>query len=102
MPKLAPDNPNIRHSIGDRLECRFSFEGKQATKCRVCGGCQQRQITDLPFKTGSSIVIVKALPVLQCGQCSEMELENETMVAVEALLSRVSASAELSVLHFAA
>ena len=31
-------------------------------RCRVCGGQQERRVTDLPFKvTDHSIVIVKAL-----------------------------------------
>jgi YgiT-type zinc finger domain-containing protein len=41
-------------------------------RCRVCGGLLERRVTDLPFKIGdSSIVILKALPVLQCRQCGE-------------------------------
>jgi len=56
-------------------------------RCRVCGGLLQPRVTDLPFKIGdSSIVILKALPVLQCRQCAETELEHSTMVRVEQLL----------------
>ena len=72
-------------------------------KCRVCGGMLEARVTDLPFKVGdSSIVILKALPVLQCGQCGETELEHATMVKVEALLDRVDRTAELEVIRFAA
>ena len=43
-----------------------------AMRCRVCGGLLEPRVTDLPFKIGdSSIVILKALPVLQCRQCGE-------------------------------
>lgn len=72
-------------------------------KCRVCGGSLERRVTDLPFKIGdSSIVIIKALPVLQCGQCGETELEHETMLRVDEVLAGVDASSELEVIRFAA
>lgn len=71
--------------------------------CRVCGGSLEPRITDLPFKTGdSSIVIVKALPVLQCRQCSDTELEHKTMLRIDEILSAVDSSAELEVVRFAA
>ena len=72
-------------------------------KCRVCGGSLEPRVTDLPFKVSeSSIVIVKALPVLQCGQCGDTELEHSTMLRVEKLLERVDRSSELEVIRFAA
>jgi YgiT-type zinc finger domain-containing protein len=61
------------------------------------------RVTDLPFKTGdSSIVILKALPVLQCRQCGETELEQETMRRVDQVLAGVDRSSELEVIRFAA
>ncbi|GEM_PF-1647977 len=37
-------------------------------RCRICSGLLERRITDLPFKTAdSSIVIFKSLPVLHAG-----------------------------------
>jgi len=72
-------------------------------RCRVCGGLLEKRVTDLPFKIGdSSIVILKALPVLQCRQCGEVELEQATMVRVEELLAGVDRSSELEVIRFAA
>jgi YgiT-type zinc finger domain-containing protein len=72
-------------------------------RCRNCGGILEPQVTDLPFKIGhTSIVILKALPVLQCAQCGEAELEHATMVRVEQLLAEVDQSAELEVIRFAA
>jgi YgiT-type zinc finger domain-containing protein len=48
----------------------------------------EERVADLPFKIGdTSIVIVKALPVLQCGQCGETELENLAMARVDRLLA---------------
>ena len=72
-------------------------------KCRVCGGLLENRVTDLPFKIGdSSIVILKALPVLQCRQCGETELENETMIRVDQVLAGVDTASELEVIRFAA
>ena len=53
-------------------------------RCRVCAGQLESRITDLPFQVGdSSIVILRALPVLQCRQCGETELEQATMSRVD-------------------
>ena len=72
-------------------------------KCRVCGGLLTKQITDLPFKTDvNSIVIIKALPVLQCGQCGETELDSTTMKRVDELLAVVDGATELGVIRYAA
>lgn len=72
-------------------------------RCRLCGGLLENRVTDLPFKIGdSSIVILKALPVLQCRQCGEVELQQATMVRVEEVLAGVDRSSELEVIRFAA
>lgn len=71
-------------------------------RCRTCGGTLRPQQTDVPFKTGATtIVILKWLPVLQCGQCGEIELEQATMHRVEELIWRVG-GAELAIIQFAA
>lgn len=52
-------------------------------KCRVCGAALEPRVKDLPLKVGdSSIVILKDLPVLQCRQCGDIELENSVMSKV--------------------
>ena len=72
-------------------------------RCRVCGALLANRVTDLPFKIGdSSIAILKALPVLECPQCGDTEIEHETMLRVDELLSRIDASSELEVIRFAA
>ncbi|MBZ5611032.1 MAG: type II toxin-antitoxin system MqsA family antitoxin [Acidobacteriia bacterium] len=72
-------------------------------RCRVCGGLLEQRVTDLPFKIGdSSIVILKALPVLQCRQCGETELEPATMIRVDQVLAGVDTSSELEVIRFVA
>ena len=72
-------------------------------KCRMCRGLLERRLTDLPFKIGdSSIVILKALPVLQCRQCGDTELEQATMARVDQVLAGVDRSSELEVIRYAA
>ena len=72
-------------------------------KCRVCGGLLEPRVTDLPFKLGDSrIVILKSLPVLQCRQCGDTELETATMTRVDELLATVDGAAELEVIRYAA
>jgi YgiT-type zinc finger domain-containing protein len=72
-------------------------------RCRICGGLLESRVTDLPFKiTDSAIVIFKSLPVLQCRQCGEAELEQATMSRVDELLASVDGSAELEVIRYAA
>ena len=72
-------------------------------RCRICRGRLEPRVTDLPFKIGdSSIVILKGLPVLQCGQCGDTEIEQATMTRVDKLLASVDKSAELEVIRYAA
>jgi YgiT-type zinc finger domain-containing protein len=81
----------------------MSSEEDPTMRCRVCGGLQEHHVTDLPFKIGeSSIVVVKNLPVLQCRQCGDTEVEDAIMARVEQVLERVDASSELEVIRFAA
>jgi YgiT-type zinc finger domain-containing protein len=58
---------------------------------------------DLPFKiSDATIVIVKALPVLQCERCPEFALDDIAMERVDEILRRADARAELVVVRFAA
>lgn len=71
-------------------------------RCRACGGSLGARVTDFPFKTGDfSIVIVKSLPVLECSECGDAELENSTMAEVDRLLASVDRAAELEVIRYA-
>ena len=76
---------------------------KNAMKCRVCGADLRSVVTDLPFKVSeNSIVILKELPVWQCGNCQEYLIEDESMERVEVILDKVDKSAELEIVHYAA
>jgi hypothetical protein len=46
--------------------------------------------------------LLRSLPVLQCRQCGETELEQAAMSRVDQLLAAVDASAELEVIRYAA
>ena len=72
-------------------------------KCRVCGSRLEPTTTDLPFKiTDLTIVILKQLPVLQCGRCVEYSIDDSVFARVEQLLSNADTSAELEIISFAA
>jgi len=72
-------------------------------KCLRCGAEMEHVHTDLPFKVReSSIVIIKDLPVWQCGNCSEYLIEDGVMAKVDILIGRVDASVEVEILSYAA
>ena len=53
-------------------------------KCNNCGAELQSTSTNLPFKvTETSIVIIKGLPVIQCGSCTEYLLEDSVSVGLK-------------------
>jgi YgiT-type zinc finger domain-containing protein len=60
-------------------------------------------LTDLPFKTGdTSIVVVRGVPVTECGNCHEFLIAFEDMKRVEEILRGRRPGAELEVTRFAA
>lgn len=72
-------------------------------RCNMCGSKLKPMITDLPFKISeTTIVILKALPVLQCENCSEYALDDIIMEHVEQMLDRVNVTAELEIIRYAA
>lgn len=50
----------------------------------------------------SRIVIIKALAVLQCGNCGEYVIEDSVMERVDAILARVDTAVELEILSYVA
>ena len=72
-------------------------------KCTVCGAHMHPITTDLPFKISEErIVILKQLPVLQCGACRGYLIEDSVMARIDALLARADSTAELEVIRYAA
>ena len=72
-------------------------------KCHVCGSVMKAVTSVLPFKLrDTSIVVLRDLPVLQCGNCNEYLLEDSVMARVEEILASANGDAELAVIRFAA
>ncbi len=72
-------------------------------KCAVCGGELKTATTDLPFKVNdTAIVIVKGLPVVQCGRCPEYLIEDEVLRRVDEIFARVEGGTELEIVRYAA
>lgn len=72
-------------------------------KCHICGAEIRPVRTDLPFKRDDQcIVIFKNLPVLQCENCSEYLLEDAVMHWIDEAMEKVSPSAELEIVRYAA
>jgi YgiT-type zinc finger domain-containing protein len=72
-------------------------------RCSMCGSLLKPAVTDLPFKVReTAIVILRGLPVLQCPNCPEYQIEDQVFARVEALLADVAATAELEVIRYAA
>ena len=72
-------------------------------KCTVCDAAMRSVTTDLPFKLSEThIVILKQLPVLQCGACREYLIEDSVMAKVDDVLKRADSTAELEVIRYAA
>ncbi len=80
-----------------------------------CPDCDGRGIAQCPgrdnvfarsgsvgFEISDKEDIRNEAPVLQCRQCGETELENETMQRVEQVIAGVDRSSELDVIRFAA
>lgn len=62
-----------------------------------------RAVSDLPFKTSDhTIIILKDVPVFQCGNCGEYLLEDAVMSRVDEILSDDTGAAELEVIRYAA
>jgi YgiT-type zinc finger domain-containing protein len=69
----------------------------------VCGGPLEPAVTDMPFKTDSKrIVILRDLPVLQCGSCGEYLIEDAVMGRVDTMLAEADERAELEIMSYAA
>jgi YgiT-type zinc finger domain-containing protein len=72
-------------------------------KCTICGAELESRISDLPFKTSEqSIVVLKGLPVLQCGNCPHYLIDDTVLARVDEILTTRSEATELEVIRYAA
>jgi YgiT-type zinc finger domain-containing protein len=71
--------------------------------CDVCGAEMAVIKTDLPLKVrNAGIVILKGLPVSQCGNCRQYLLEDRVLAQVDEILQRVDAAKELEIVRYGA
>lgn len=71
-------------------------------RCAVCGAELKASTTDLPFKVDdTTTVIVKGLPVVQCGRCPEYLIENEVLGRVDEIVAKVESGTELEIVRYA-
>lgn len=71
--------------------------------CYKCGTKMEYINTDLPFKIQTnSIVIIKKLPVWQCGNCNEYFIEDNVTKKVDDLLTNIDSKVEVEILSYAA
>jgi YgiT-type zinc finger domain-containing protein len=60
-------------------------------------------VSDLPLKTSDhTIIILKGVPVLQCGNCGEYLIDDSVMSRIDEILGTVVGAAELEVIRYAA
>lgn len=72
-------------------------------RCHACGGHLTAIESDMPFKLDRTrIVIIKDLPVLQCGECGEHAFTDDVMKKIETALGEVDQNAELEIVRYAA
>jgi len=72
-------------------------------KCHVCGSEMSQTMTILPFKVNDlSVVILKDLPVWQCGCCREYLLSDSVMSRIEEIFENVNTETELEIVRYAA
>ena len=72
-------------------------------KCTCCGAPMDARYTDLPFKLGdTTIIVIRAVPVLACRGCPEYLVSDGDMRRIEQLLERRAMDEQLAVIQFAA
>ena len=56
----------------------------------------------MPFKvSNTSIVIVRQMPVDECGNCGQYLIDDPVMERVESILEKVDSAAELEIIQYA-
>ena len=71
-------------------------------KCHVCGSRTASVVADMPFKvSNTSIVIVRQMPVDECGNCGQYLIDDPVMERVESILEKVDSAAELEIIQYA-
>jgi YgiT-type zinc finger domain-containing protein len=104
LPVLATEVEALMRELMRSVET--GLRGGSGTACRRCHVCDsplRAVTTDLPFKVSDdALVILKAMPVLQCSGCREYVIEDPVMARVEVILRQAGTAAELQIVRYAA
>jgi len=71
--------------------------------CIFCKGKLKHDVTDYIENTGSLVTLVKDVPCEKCRQCGETFFDNDTVLTLEEVLSKVqhkSSDVALTVMMF--
>jgi YgiT-type zinc finger domain-containing protein len=72
-------------------------------KCHVCGTPMKPVVTDLPFRIDRLVVIIlRELPLLECGKCSAYALEEMVMERVHEIVQSLASPCHLDGVRYAA
>ncbi|MCB1158700.1 MAG: YgiT-type zinc finger protein [Leptospiraceae bacterium] len=63
---------------------------KKRVKCHICGGLMSGIHTDLPYKVDDKeTIVVKQMPALQCNNCHQIILEEDTMQSLDGIIKQL-------------
>ena len=72
-------------------------------KCHICSGDMREIKTNLPFKLDDQqILVIKAIPVIQCSSCGEFLISDKVMEHLDNLINAMDKEAELEIRRYAA
>jgi YgiT-type zinc finger domain-containing protein len=72
-------------------------------KCHVCGTQMKPVVADLPFRVDRSVMIIlRELPLLECGGCSAYALQDIVIERVHEMIQSLTSPAHLDVIRYAA
>jgi len=70
-------------------------------KCFICKGDMINKKTNYILDLDGSIIIIKNVPSLVCGQCGEVFYENEVMKRIEKIVDLFkNALAEIAIVNY--
>jgi YgiT-type zinc finger domain-containing protein len=67
---------------------RRLFKEKKFMKCPLCKAGMTKSKTSLPYEIGEdSLIVIKDVPAIVCGQCGEFFIEIHTVRIVEQMIT---------------
>jgi YgiT-type zinc finger domain-containing protein len=72
-------------------------------KCHLCGTQMKPVVADLPFRVNRSVmIIIRELPLLECGECSAYALQDVVMERVHAMVQGLTPPSHLDGVRYTA